>query len=150
VKNAEPADIIDTDYLDSWFVGNRENIQEFHREYSRKVIIAPKFIRMLLLKEQNLDKVRQVLKFQKLEKFVRLPDNAYPDLVKVFLTNLWYDEDAIYSQVKGVDMCINEEVWLVVAGLHYAGISVGRSHVTELEGLKKPQLFQNMPEKSTN
>jgi len=70
VKNAEPTDIIDTDYLDSWFAGNRESIQEFHKEYSRKVIIAPKFIRMLWLKEQNLDEVREILRFQKLEKFV--------------------------------------------------------------------------------
>jgi len=87
-----------------------EKTQEFHREYSKKFIIAPKFIRMLSLKEQNLDEVREVLKFQKLEKFVRLTGNVYPDLVKVFLTNMWYDEDAIYSQVKGVDVCINDEV----------------------------------------
>jgi len=36
VKNAEPYDIIDTDYLDSWFAGNRESIQEVHREYRKK------------------------------------------------------------------------------------------------------------------
>jgi len=70
--------------------------------------------------------------------FVRLSGNVYPDLVKVFLTNLWYEEDAIYSQVKGVDMCINNEVWLTVAGLRNVGIPAGRNHVTKLEGFNKP------------
>jgi len=138
VNNVEPTNIIDIDYLDSWFAWNRESSQEFHREYSRKVIITPKVIRMLWLKEHNLDEVREILRFQKLDKFVRLPGIVYPDLVKVFLTNLWYDDDGIYSQVKGVDMCINDEVWLIVTGLHNDGISVGRNHATELEGFNKP------------
>ena len=62
-KNVEASDVIDTDYLDSWFAGNRESIQEFYREYSRKVIIVPKFIKMLWFKEQNLDEGKEVLKF---------------------------------------------------------------------------------------
>jgi len=57
-----------------------------------------------------MDEIREALKFQKLEKYVRLSGNVYPDLVKVFLTNMWYDEEIIYSQVKGVDICINDEV----------------------------------------
>jgi len=65
---------------------------------------------MLCLKDENMDEIREALKFQKLEKFVRLSGNVYPDLVKVFLTNMWYDEEIIYSQVKGVDICINDEV----------------------------------------
>jgi len=36
--------------------------------------------------------------------------NVYPDLVKVFLTNMWSDEEAIYSQDKGIDICINDDV----------------------------------------
>jgi len=27
---------------------------------------------------------------------------------------MWYDKDVIYSQVKGVDICINDGVWLPV------------------------------------
>jgi len=69
-------------------VGNHESIQEFHGEYSRKAIITPKFLTMLWLKEEKLDEVREILKFQKLEKFVRLSGNVYPDLVKVFVINM--------------------------------------------------------------
>jgi len=121
VKNAEPSDTNETGYLERWFVGNHESMEEYHKEYSRKAIIAPKFLRMLWLKEEKLDEVREALKFQRLEKFVRLSGNVYPDLVKVFLTNMWYDEDTIYSQVKGVDICINDEMWLAVAGLRNVG-----------------------------
>jgi len=44
--------------------------------------------------------------------------------------------------VKEVDICINDEVYLVVAGLHNAGIPVGRSHAVGLKGFNKPQFFR--------
>jgi len=75
-------------------------VEEYHKEYSKKANIASKFLRMLWLKEEKLYEVREALKFQRLEKFVKLSGNIYPNLVKVFLTNMWYDEDTIYSQVK--------------------------------------------------
>jgi len=133
------SDTSETDYLDRWFVSNHESMQEFHRDYKRKAIIAPKFLRMVRLKEEKLDEVREVLKFQRLEKFVRLSGNVYPNLVKVFLTNMWYDEDTIYTQVKEVDICINDEVWLAVVGLCNARIPVGRSHAVGLERFNKVQ-----------
>jgi len=36
-------------------------MQEFHKDYNRKAIIAPKFLRMLWLKEEKLDDVREAL-----------------------------------------------------------------------------------------
>jgi len=59
-------------------------MEEYHKEYNRKAIITPNVLRMLLLKEEKLHDVREALKFQRLEKFVRLFGNVYPDLVKVF------------------------------------------------------------------
>jgi len=44
--------------------------------------------------------------------------------------------------VKRVDICINDEVWLAVAGLRNAGIPVGRSHAVGLEGFNKQQFFK--------
>ena len=94
-----------------------ERINEYHREFSHKTFVNPKFLRMKFLRNENLNKVVEILKFQKLERFVKLSGNTYPDLVKMFLTNLWIDDGVIYSQVKGVDMAITDEVWLSVAGL---------------------------------
>jgi len=45
------------------------------------------------LKEENLDEVRDIPKFQKLERFLKMSVNIYPDLVKVFLTNMLYDDE---------------------------------------------------------
>jgi len=118
-------------------------MEEYHKEYNRKEIIAPKVLRMLWLKKEKLDEVREALKFQRLEKFARLSGNIYPALVEVFLTNMWYDENTIYSQVKGVDICINDEVWLVIGGLVNAGIPLGRSNTVGLEEFNKVQFFKS-------
>jgi len=94
------------------------------------------------LNEEKLDEVRDMLKHQKLEKFLKLCGNTYPDLVKVFLTNMWFDDDVMYSKFKGVDMAINDEVWLAVASLRNAGIAVGRGNTTDLEDFNKVQFFK--------
>ena len=143
VKNAKPDEFNETNYLESWFVGNYESMEEYNREVSRKVTIAPKVLKMLWLKEEKLDDVREALRFQKLEKFVRLSRNVYLDLVKKFLTNIWSDEEAIYSQVKGIDIFINDEVWLVVAGLRYARIPIGKNNTVGLEMFNKAQFFKS-------
>ena len=84
-----------------------------------------------------------MLKFQKLDRFLKLSGNIYPDLVKVFLTNMWYDEENIYSQVKGIDMAINEEVWLSVTGLGNDGVVVSRGNTKELGNFNKVQFYKS-------
>jgi len=62
-KNEKPSDTNETGYLERWFTGNHESMEEYHKEYSKKAIITPKFLRMLWLKEEKLDEVREALKF---------------------------------------------------------------------------------------
>jgi len=112
------------DYLNRCFVGNQESIEEYYKLYSKKIIITLKVLSLEWLKEEKLDEVRDMLKFQKLDRFWKLTGNTYPYLVKVFLTNMWYDEKNMYSQVKGIDIAINEEVWLSVTGLRNEGAIV--------------------------
>jgi len=47
--------------------------------------------------------------------------NIYPDLVRVFYTNLQIVGDNLCSHVKGVDLEITHEVWTTITGLKYAG-----------------------------
>ena len=119
-----------------------ESINEYHREFSQKTFVNPKFLRMEFLRNENLNQVVDILKFQKLERFVKLSGNIYPDLVKVFLTNMWIDAGVIYSQVKGVDMAITNEVWLSVAGLRDARTIVSRANVADLSGFDKVLFFE--------
>ena len=74
------------------------------------------------MKQQNLDSVRSVLKEQKLKRFLEITGNIYPDLVKVFYTNLTFDGDSLVSHVKGVDMVITNEVLSAVIGLKSSGL----------------------------
>jgi len=88
--------------------------------------------------------VNELLKHQKLEGFLNLSRNLYPDLVKVFLTNLWFDDDVIYFQVKGVDMAITNEVWLAVTDLRNAGKTVGRGNSFKLDDFNKVQFSRHV------
>jgi len=54
--------------------------------------------------------VRSLLKEQMLKRFLKKSGNIYPDLVKVFYTNLQFNGDIVISQVKGVNIEITNEV----------------------------------------
>jgi len=140
VKQVEQHDFDDNNessFLTRWFGGNMESNNECHREFSQKTFVNSKFPRMEFLRNENLNQVVDILKFQRLDRFVKLSGNIYPDLVKVFLTNMWIDDGLIYSQVKGVDMAITDEVWLSVVGLRDAGTIVSRANMTDLGGFDK-------------
>jgi len=111
--------------------------------YIRKIIVTPKVLSLEWLKEEKLDEVRDMLKFQKLYRFLKLTGNTYPDLVKVFLTNMWHNEENLYSQVKGIDIAINEEVWLSVTGLKNDGATVSRGNTSELGNFNKVHFYKS-------
>jgi len=131
------------DYLDRWFVRNQKSIEEYYKLYSRKIIVTPKVLSLEWLKEEKLDVVRDMLKFQKLDRFLKLIGNTFPDLVKVFLTNMWHDEESLYSQVKGIDIAINEEVWLSVIGLRNERAIVSRGNTSELGNFNKVRFYKS-------
>jgi len=71
-----------------------------------------------------------------------LSRNLYPDLVKGFLPNQWFDYDVMYLQLKGVDIAITDEVWLAVTGLRNAGKIAGKGNITDLDDFNKVQFFR--------
>ena len=143
VEQHEFDDNNESGFLVRWFDGNMESINEYHRDFTRKALVNPIFLRMEFLKNENLNQVVDLLKFQKLERFVKLSGNIYPDLVKVFLTNMWIDDGVIYSQVKGMGMAITDEVWLSMAGLRDVGTIVSKANVADLGGFDKAQFFKS-------
>jgi len=56
---------------------------------------------------------------------------------------MWYDEENLYSQVKGIDIAINEDVWLGVIGLRNDGVVVSRGNTTELGNFNKVQFYKS-------
>jgi len=57
--------------------------------------VNPNFLRIEFLRNEILNQIVDLLKFWKLECFVKLTGNIYSDLVKLFLTNMWIDEGVI-------------------------------------------------------
>lgn len=74
--------------LEGWFSGESELINKYLHETSRKIVSIPKLVSFTWMKQQNLTVVRSLLKEKRLKRFFELTGNIYPDLVKVFYTNL--------------------------------------------------------------
>ena len=74
--------------LEGWFPGDNELVERYCFETSTKVINNPKVVSFDWLKSQKLDNVRKFLKDQLLRRFLEMKGNIYPDLIRVFYTNL--------------------------------------------------------------
>jgi len=72
-----------------------------------------------------------------------LTGNIYPDLVKVFFTNLKVHDDKIESRVKGVRMWVSSFKWQVVAGLNCEGIKIGKRNTEELDDYNKITFYRS-------
>jgi len=123
--------------LEGWFVGDTNLINKYLLETSRKNVNTPKVISFTWMKQQKLDSVMSILKEQKLNRFLELTGNIYPDLVKVIYSNLNFDGDSLVSHVKGIDMIITTKVWFVVTGLKSSGLRINRGNLGVVEDFNK-------------
>jgi len=103
---------------------------------------TPKVVSFTWMKQHKLDSVRSTLKEQKLNRFLELRGNIYPDLVKVFYTNLLFYGDSLVSHVKGVDMVITSDVWSVVIGLKSYGLRINRGNLGVVGDFNKIQFYK--------
>jgi len=107
------------------------------------VINNPKIDSFGWLKSQKLDNVRRLLKEQLFKRFLEMKGNIYPDLLQVFYTNLKFEGNNLVSHVKGVDMEITHEVWVVVAGLKYVGLRINNGNISVVENFNKIQYYKS-------
>jgi len=84
-----------------------------------------------------MDNVRKLLKDQLLKRFLEMKGNIYLDLIRVFYTNLKFEGNNLVSHVKGVDMEITHDVWVVVTGLTYAGLRINKGNHGVVEDFKR-------------
>jgi len=96
--------------LENWFAGDFEVMTRFIHETSRKQVNVPKVLKFSWLREENLTEAKTLLKHQKLKNFLEMTGNVYPDLVKVFYSNLVQDGKNLVSHVKGVKLKITREI----------------------------------------
>jgi len=129
--------------LEGWFSGDNDLIERYRFETSIKVINNPKVVCFDWLKSQKLDNVRRLLKDQSLRKFLEMKGNIYPDLIRVFYTNLKFEGNKLVSHVKGVDMEITYDVWTAVAGLKYSGLRINKGNLGAVEDFNKVQYYKS-------
>jgi len=129
--------------LEGWFSRDNELIERYRFETSTKVINNPKVVSFDWLKSQKLDNVRKLLKDQSLRRFLEMKGKIYPDLIRVFYTNLKFEGNNLVSHVKGVDMEITYDVWTAVAGLKYAGLRINKGNFGVVEDFKKVQYYKS-------
>ena len=103
---------------------------------------TPKVVSFTWMKQQKLDFVRSILNEQRLKRFLQLTGNIYPDLVKVFYTDLQFNGDSLVSHVKGVDMVIKSDVWAAVTGLKSSGLRINRENLGVVEEFNKIQFYK--------
>jgi len=107
------------------------------------VINNPKVVSFDCLESQKLDNVRKLLKDQLLRRFLEMNGNIYPDLIRVFYTNLKFEGNNLVSHVKGVDMEITHDVWTAVAGLKYVGLRINKGNLGVVEEFNKVQYYKS-------
>ena len=95
------------------------------------------------MKSEELLDVAESLEFQGLEKFHRLIGNIYPDLTKVFFTNLKVKGDRFESRVKGGIMDITPEVWETVTGLKCDRLKLVKGTIEGLEDYNKVTFYRS-------
>jgi len=107
------------------------------------VLVRPNFLRLEWPEEENLNNIKRLIKYQKLDKFLRLTRNLYLDLVRVFFTNLSIEDKIMCSHVKGVDMILSDEDLLTVTRLKDSGRIVGRGNMEAIGEFNKVEFFKS-------
>ena len=91
----------------------------------------------------RINNVRRLLKDQSLIKFLEMKGNIYPDLVRVFYTNLKFEGNNLVSHVKGVEMEITHQVWVGVVGLKFSGLRINKGNLGVVEDFNKIQYYKS-------
>jgi len=143
LKRIKTRDVRSGGRLEGWFSGDNELIEKYHFETSRKVINNPKVVSFDWLKSQKLDNVRRLFKEQLLKRFLDMKGKIYPDLIRVFYTNLKFEGNNLVSHVKGVDMEITYDVWAAVTGLKYVGMRINKGNIGVVENFNKVQYYRS-------
>ena len=115
----------------------------FLYEMSMKHINIPKVLQFSWMKKQKLDETRKLLKLQRLKPFLEMTDNVYPDLIKVFYTNLSLDGTNLVSIVKGVKILITSSMWSNITRLKHNRFKVGKDNTSEISEFNKMQFYRS-------
>ncbi|KOM47334.1 hypothetical protein LR48_Vigan07g103800 [Vigna angularis] len=94
-----------------------------------KNVVSHKYLDLQLFKKEGF-LFQEWIAYQGLTDFVQMKGHCYLDLVEVFYTNLRVVNGVIHSRVKGVNITIDDNVWLDIVGLKAEDLD---SHIRDSE-----------------
>jgi len=127
--------------IEACFENLKDNIQVFLIEMNMKQINISKVLRFSWLRAEGFKVLFQQLKHQRLKYFLEISGKIYPDLVKVFFTNLVFKNDMVLSSIKGVRMEINKKAWKDMVGLKPRGVQVRKGETKVVQEFNKLQYY---------
>lgn len=123
--------------LEGW-ISDYEEQTNFVNLWRTRKIIPHKYISTRFFRREGFS-FQNWLNNQGLNTFVELTGEWYPDLVRVFYSNLKISDGTLCSRVKGIDIKLTEEVWESIAGFRAGG---EKTHLG-IEGLHKFSVYQD-------
>ncbi|KOM55221.1 hypothetical protein LR48_Vigan10g111300 [Vigna angularis] len=124
------------------WISDEEIRGRFLRGKRIKTVVPHNYLNLNLFEKEGFH-FQEWIETQGLSTFVQMKGDWYPNLVRVFYNNLKFVDGVIQSRVKGVNVHIDNNVWLQVAGLKAEGLF---SHLRNSETnmwLKKRDVYRN-------
>ena len=143
-QKKRPASSTTEGYSHPWF-SSKSQEEIFNESFASKEIIPPKVLSPTWIGNQGFHFQSHLL-CQGLGLFICMKGTYYPDLVRVFYSNLKKNDDCILvSEVKGIEIRLTDDVFLTVCGLQRSGIVPTFENLRE-EGfdIKKEVFFVSM------
>ncbi|KOM34772.1 hypothetical protein LR48_Vigan02g092200 [Vigna angularis] len=104
----------------SGWISDRDTRAKFLYWSHIKNVVPHKYLDLQLFKNEGF-LFQEWIAYQGHNDFVHMKGHYYPDLVKVFYTNLRVVNGVIHSRVKGVNITIDDNVWSDIIGLNAEG-----------------------------
>ncbi|KOM57478.1 hypothetical protein LR48_Vigan11g051100 [Vigna angularis] len=114
--------------LSGW-ISDRDMQAKFFYWTHIKNVVPHKYLDLQYFKKEGF-LFQEWIAYQGLTDFVQMKGHCYRDLVEVFYTNLRVVNGVIHSRVKGVNITIDDIVWLDIVGLKAEGFD---SHIRDSE-----------------
>ena len=106
--------------VSSSLFSNAAQKERYLQSFSTRDIIDPKFLDIAFFERQNFESF-EIFRSRGLLDFMNITPVVYPDLVKVFYSNLEIRDGIIYSEVKKIPMVIDESLFYTLTKLSANG-----------------------------
>ncbi|KOM41123.1 hypothetical protein LR48_Vigan04g132100 [Vigna angularis] len=113
----------------SGWISDQDMRTKFLHWTNIKKVVPNKYMDLQLFKKEGF-LFQDWIAYQGLTDFLKMKGHCYQDLVEVFYTNLRVVNGVIHSRVKGVNITIDDNVWLDIARLKAEGFD---SHIRDSE-----------------